>query len=145
MLEGEAGGACSGDEFADKQAQESVALVFGVFNFAVGDEGAGALLGIEEAADFHLAVGAEDGVGVDGQVDGNLADGGELVAGGEGAGGDCSLDLVDELPVDGDSAMGVEAEGERLWPRFLSGSALSPALGSVLAGSLHGLNNVLIY
>ena len=44
------------------------------------DEGADALLGAEHAADLELPVGADDGVRVDGEVHGELADGGELVA-----------------------------------------------------------------
>ena len=83
-----------------------------VFGRVLGDEGAGALLGIEDAADLHLAVGAGDGVGVDGEIDGYATDGGELVSGAEGLGGDGGEDLVDELAIDGDAGVGVEAEGE---------------------------------
>jgi hypothetical protein len=38
------------------------------------DEGARALLGLEHPLDLELAVGANHGVGIDGQVDGQLAD-----------------------------------------------------------------------
>ena len=79
----------------------------------LSDKGAGALLGVEDAADFHFAIGTHDGVGVDLEIYGDLTDGGELIAWDEEAGGDGSLDLVDELAVERDAALHVEAEGER--------------------------------
>jgi len=75
-------------------------------------KGARALLGVEDAADFHFPVSPHDGVGVDLEVYGNLTDGGELIAWDEEAGSDGSLDLVDELAVEGYTAAHVEAEGK---------------------------------
>ena len=79
--DGEAGGARAGDEFADQLVQAARAIDVVALAPAAGDERAGALLGLEHAADFQLAVGPHDGVGVDRQVHGDLPDGGELVAG----------------------------------------------------------------
>ena len=71
-----------------------------------------ALLGVEDAANFHFAISPHDGVGVDLEVYGNLTDGGELIARDEEAGSNGSLDLVDELAVEGYTAAHVEAEGK---------------------------------
>ena len=71
-----------------------------------------ALLGVEDAADFHFAISPHYGVGVDLEVYGNLTDGGELIAGDEKAGSYGGLDLVDELAVEGYTAVQVEAEGK---------------------------------
>src|SRR5260370_22636868 len=79
---------------------------------AFGAEGDGAWLGVEDAAIFHLSIGTNDGIGIDGKVDGYAADGGKLVSNGYGAGGNGSLDLVNQLSVDGNTAVLVETEGE---------------------------------
>src|ERR1700692_1834999 len=73
---------------------------------------AGALLGVEDAADFHFAISPHDGVGVDFEVYGDLTDGGELIAWDEEARSDGSLDLVDELAVERYTAVHVEAESK---------------------------------
>ena len=112
FADGDAGGARAGNEFGDELGELAAALGGGGFDGVVGDEGSGALLGVEDAAQLHLAVGAGDGVGIDGEIDSDAAYGGELVAGAQGGGGDCGLDLVDELAVDGHAGVEVEAEGE---------------------------------
>jgi hypothetical protein len=71
-----------------------------------------ALLGVENAADFHFAISPHDGIGVDLEVYGNLTDGGKLIAWDEKARSNGSLDLVDELAVERYAAMHVEAEGK---------------------------------
>ena len=90
-----------------------LSLTFGVVRLdrERGDERADALLGAEDASDLELPVGADDGVGVDGEVDGQLPDRRQLVAWREGPGGDAAEDLVDDLAVDGDSAGHVPMEG----------------------------------
>jgi len=87
---------------------------YGAFHFGFGEEGSGALVGGEEAGEFEFAIGADYGVGVDFEVDGELADGGEALAWGEGAGGTAGVDLVDDLAVDGDAGFEVEAEDHLL-------------------------------
>src|SRR5258708_370173 len=80
-----------------------------------------ALLGVKDAADFHFTIGPHDGVGVDLEVYGNLTDGGELIAGGQKAGSNGGLDLVDQLAVEGYTAVQVEGESEGTpdWERDL--------------------------
>ena len=78
--------------------------------FFVRDEGARSLLGREQFADFELAVSADDGVGIDGDVDGELADRGKLIAGAKGSGSDAAQDLIDDLAVGGDAAAGIQRE-----------------------------------
>jgi len=82
-----------------------------LFQFLVRDEGSGALMSFEQAAQFQLAIGAHHGVGIDGEIDGELAHGGQLIAGLQRAGGDAAPYLVDELAVDRDAA--VQVDGER--------------------------------
>ena len=62
----------------------------------------------EQAAEFQFAIGAHDGVGIDLEVDGQLTDGGKLIAGGERSGGDSTAHLVDELAVDRYAAVQVD-------------------------------------
>ena len=115
IVDSNAGGACAGDELGDELGDLAAALggrVLRVVDRVVGDEGSGSLLRVENAAQLHFAVGAGDSVGIDGEVDGDSADGGELVAGAENTGGNGGLDLVDQLAVDGHAGVGVEAEGE---------------------------------
>ena len=112
VLDSKSGGARAGDELGGELGELAVTLGWGGFDGVIGDERPGALLGVEDAAQLHLAVGAGDGVGIDGEVDGDAADGGELVSGAQGGSGDGGLDLVDELAVDRDARMGVQAEVE---------------------------------
>ena len=60
-------------------AEPARVFVAGALDFLVGDKCPGALLGLEDAANLHLAIGALDGVGVDGEVDSDLAHGGQLL------------------------------------------------------------------
>ena|GEM_PF-4553149 len=76
------------------------------------DKGAGALVGFNDAEDFEFAVGADDGVGIDREVDGGLADGGELITGAERTEDDAVADLFDELAVNGDAARQIEMKVE---------------------------------
>ena len=63
------------------------------------DERADAASGFDDAGAFELGVDARDGVGVDAQVDGELADGRQLVAGLQPAGGDRRAQPALELRV----------------------------------------------
>ena len=71
------------------------------------------MLGVKHAPDFELAISAHDGIGVDGEVDGDLANGGELVTQAQNAGGDASLHLIDKLAVDGNAGVKIEVKVER--------------------------------
>ncbi len=87
----------------------------------LSNKGAGALLGVENAADFHFAIGTHHGVGIDLEIDGNLSDRGELIARDQEARGNGGLDLVDELAVEGNATLHIEAEskGSPDWNRNL--------------------------
>jgi hypothetical protein len=56
---------------------------------------------VDDALALELAVGLAHRVGVDAEVDGELADGGEGVVGCEGVEDEGAPDLVDDLEVDG--------------------------------------------
>ena len=77
-------------------------------------------MSFEQAAEFEFAVGAHHGIGINGEIDGELADGGKLIASGERSGGDSAAHLVDELAVDGDAAVEVDREA---WRRGSVGSS----------------------
>jgi hypothetical protein len=110
---GESCGSGAGYEFGGELRELAVALGGGAGGCGVfGDEGSGSLLGVEDAAELHLAVGTGYGVGIDGEVDSYAADRGELVASAKGSSGYGGENLVDELAVDGDPAVRVEAKGE---------------------------------
>jgi hypothetical protein len=65
-----------------------------------GDERPDAAPRLDDAGPLELGVDAGDGVGVDAEVDGELADGGQLVAGLEAAGGNGGAKRAIELRVD---------------------------------------------
>ena len=65
-------------------------------------------MSVDHPLDLEFAVGSDDGVGVDGEVDGRLADRGELIARLQVLPGDAELHLFDDLPVEGDAALGID-------------------------------------
>ena len=69
-------------------------------------------MSFEQAVVLEFAVGADDGVGIDFEVDSELADRGQLVTSGKVSGCDGSADLVNNLAVDGHAAVHVEVEAE---------------------------------
>ena len=78
----------------------------------VADKGPGALMGFEQSPEFQLAIGAHYRVGIDGQIDRELANRGKLIAGGERTGGNSGPHLVDQLAVNGNAGVEVEYEFE---------------------------------
>jgi hypothetical protein len=88
------------------------ALDFVPLDGLLRDEGAGSLLCAENSTDLQFFVSPDDGVWVDGEVDGNLPDCGELQAGGECSSRDSCKDLVDELAINGDTGKGIEPKAE---------------------------------
>jgi hypothetical protein len=99
--------------------QQAAAFDFALLHFALRDKGAGALLRLEHSPNFELTIGAHHGIGVDGEVYGHLADGRDLIAHGQLARRHTAEDLIDDLAIDGNTAMEVEAEGEGFCFRHL--------------------------
>ena len=83
-------------------------------NPLVADKRTGSLVGFERAAEFQFAVGAHNGVWIDGQIDRKLPHSRKLIAGGQRSGRDAGPHLVDDLAVDGNSAAQVQPELESL-------------------------------
>src|SRR5437762_3171661 len=106
----ESGGACASREFPGHLAELTFPFSRIFFQLLVRNESSGALMGLEQAAEFEFAISSHDGVGIDLKVDGELANGGKLVSGGERSGGDTTAHLIDELAVDWDAAVQVNAE-----------------------------------
>jgi hypothetical protein len=76
----------------------------------VRQKGSSALLGSEHFPDFQFSIGADHGIGIDGQVDRQLADCRELIARTQRSGSDSAQHLIDNLAVGGDSAVLVQGE-----------------------------------
>ncbi len=76
FFEVEAARACPGSKLFDQLLQAAGVLDGIAFDFLLGNKRARALLRVEDAADFHFAIRAHNGVGVDFEVDGDLTDGG---------------------------------------------------------------------
>jgi len=112
FFQGESGGSRAGREFSGHLAELTFALSRFLFRLFVADESSRSLMGFQQAPEFEFAVGAHHRVGVDGEVDGELTDRGQLIAGGERSGGDSGAHLIDELAVNRDASVKVKGEGE---------------------------------
>ena len=82
-------------------------------DLAMRNKRAGALLRFQHASNLQFPVGAQHGVGIDGQIHRHLADGGELVSGSERARGNPGLHLINDLPVNRYATLEIEGESER--------------------------------
>ena len=81
--------------------------------FLLADESSRALVSFQQAAKLQFAIGAHHRVRIDREIDCELANGGELVAGAQRSGRDSATDLVDELTINGNTAMQVDRELNR--------------------------------
>ena len=106
-------------EFADNLIEPPAALGVIPLDFQMAYKSTGALVGLDDASNLKLPIAANNCVRVHGEVDGELAYGGKLVAALERSGRDTAGDLIDDLAVDRDAAMEVEPEPERF---LLAGS-----------------------
>src|SRR5437016_6198648 len=79
ILYGKARASGARDELAHQLIELALTFEVVALHFLIADERAGSLLGLEHTANFELAIGPHYGVGVDGQVHRDLADGGELI------------------------------------------------------------------
>src|SRR5260221_9781429 len=89
IVDAESSGGRVPDDARDERAQLTAVVVRRLSLLRCGgDERADAAARLDDAGALELGVDAGDGIGVDAEVDGELADGGELIAGLEAAGGD---------------------------------------------------------
>ena len=101
IVDAESGGGGVADDAGDEGAQLTAVLVRRVRLLrGGGDERADAAAGLDDAGAFELGVDAGHGIGVDAEIDGELADGRQLVAGAEAAGADGGAQPALELRVD---------------------------------------------
>jgi hypothetical protein len=90
------------------------------FDSLLRHEGARTLLRVEDPANFHFAIRAHNGVGVDLEIDGHLAHGWKLIPSQQGSRRNSGLNLINELAVKGNAAVHIQTEGERApdWNRY---------------------------
>ena len=101
ILERESGGVGVGQHARDERAQPAVALARRVrLSGRRADERADAAPGLDDAGALELAVDARHGVGVDPQLDRELAHRRQLIAGAQSARGDGRAQPALELRVD---------------------------------------------
>ena len=81
-----------------------------LFNFFPTDECARALVSFKHATEFELPIRSHHGIRIDLQINGELADGRKLISSGQRAGSNTSPYLIDELTINGDAGMEIEAE-----------------------------------
>ena len=105
-------GSRTGRKFRHHLAELTFTLGRFLLRLLVADEGPGALMGFEQAPQFQLAIRAHYRVGIDGQIDRELANRGKLIAGGERTGSESGPHLVDQLAVHGHTGVEVENEFE---------------------------------
>jgi hypothetical protein len=83
FAQGEPTGSSPGDHIGYELIPAARAFGLILRRGPVGDECSGALLGIEDAPNFEFSISAQNGIGVNLQVDSDLPDGRELVAPGK--------------------------------------------------------------
>ena len=98
----------AGDQLVADLLQHTLFLVVADLDLLVADEGAGALLGVQDAEQLQVRVGLADGVGVDLKLHGEVPHRGQLLAGQQPLGGDAVTDLIDDLPVERHAALEIQ-------------------------------------
>ena len=120
VLQGESGGACSGREFSGHLTELPFAFDGIFFQLLLGDECSRALVGFEKPPEFQFAIGAHHSIGINGQIDGQLANGGQLIARSKGSRSNSAAHLIDDLAVDRHAAVQIEGEPKSSILRILS-------------------------
>ena len=110
ILNAKTGSAGASGGVSSDLAELAIALGRLAFEFLVADECSRTLMGFEQAREFEFAVSPHHGVGIDGEIDGELAHGRELISSIQRAGGDAAPHLVDQLAVNRDAAVQVDGE-----------------------------------
>jgi hypothetical protein len=101
IVDAESSGGRVGEHAGDERTQLTAVIVWRLSLLRRrGDEGPDAAPRVDDAGALELGVDASDSVGVDAEIDGELADGRELIAGLEAAGGDRGAEAAVELCVD---------------------------------------------
>src|ERR1700733_1213850 len=105
--------ACPGDHFGCKLLHlPSAGAAIGRHRL-LRDKRSSSLLGFQKTSNLHLAIGTGHGIRVNRQIDRDLANRRQLIAGLETAGRECALHLVNHLPVDRHATMHIELKTER--------------------------------
>ena len=112
FFQGESGGSRSRRKFSRHLAELTLALDRLLFRLSFADECSCALLGFKQASKLEFPVGAHYRIGIDGEIDGKLADCRKLISRRQGARGDTRPHLIDELAINRDASMKIKAEGE---------------------------------
>ncbi len=101
-------GACQ--QFGEYLVQHPLSFQCIDFGFFLADEGSRPLMRFEHTADLQLAVGSDDSIGIDREIDGQLTDRRELIARLQISPSNRELHLLDDLPVERHSAFRIDAQ-----------------------------------
>jgi hypothetical protein len=112
FFQSESSGSGARREFPCHLAELTFALDRLLLRLLVADESPRALMGFEKTSKFQFAVGAHHGVGINGEINCELANCRKLISGCQGTRGDTRPHLIDELAINRDAGMKIESEGE---------------------------------
>ena len=112
QFDGETCSAGTRHKFPDQLSQLPLTFTLRIFDLFVRDERPRTLLGIQSAAHFHLTIGSRNRAWIDDKIDGYLTHSGKLISNYQYACSNRSLDLVDDLAIYRNTAVGVQTEGK---------------------------------
>src|SRR5208282_398687 len=115
ILEGEPSGSGAGYKLVHQLLKLPLAFRVVPPDLTMRNERTGALLRFQHTTNLQLPVGAQYGVGIDGQIYRHLANGGKLMSRPQRARGHTGLHLIDNLPVDRYTTLEIECESKRRW------------------------------
>ena len=112
FFQGESGGSRTGRKFPCHLAELTFPLDGLLLWLFIADEGPGALMGFQQTSQLQLAISPHHRVRIDGEIDRELANGGQLITGSQRPGSGSGAHLVDELTIHGHAGVQVEPEFE---------------------------------
>jgi len=118
LFQGESGGSRTGREFCCHLHELAIAFRGLLLRFPVADKGSCSLMRFEQASEFELAISSHHRVGVNREIDRELANRGQLIAGSQGSGGNAGAHLIDKLSVDRDARVQIQSEQKGAVPGY---------------------------
>jgi hypothetical protein len=110
VLDGKASRACASHAISNDLGQLPLAFRLSASQLLCADKSTRPLVGLQQSAKFEFAVGSNNGIGIDGQVDCELTHRGKLVADGKRPGSNSAAYLIDDLAIHRYTALKVKPE-----------------------------------